>query len=269
MILALFGVALAACPVPTTALDLERRLTRAEQGFADIDSVALRTALEQARQTLPCLAEPITPGVAARFHRAEALAALDANNRALAEQAFASARAAEPEYVLPSAYATETVREIYTAVNPDQGATQPLARPRSGSVKLDGVEAKARPLERPTVYQLLGTRGEVVETAYLLPGMPTPAYEEEDVRARKGARVALLVGGAGGVVAAGALYASAAGVRSGPYAEAVSGWEDRGSEADRTRAEGLYATNHALVIGSAALAGLGVLSSALSLTVRW
>jgi len=269
MLLALIAFAHAACPAPTTALDLERRLTKAEQGFAEIDPVGLRAALEQARETLPCMGEAVTPGVAARLHRAEGLAALDANNRALAEQAFAAARAVEPDFALPSAYATETVRDIYMAVDPARGATQPLGKPKAGSVRLDGVEARARPLERPTVFQRLGPTGEVIETAYLLPGMPVPAYEVQDVQARKGARVGLIVGGAGGIAAAGALYAGAAAIRSGPYTDAVEGWELRGSSADRDQAESLYATNHALVIGSAALAGLGMVAGTLGVAVRW
>lgn len=141
MVYALFLSAWAACPAPASTVDLERRLVKAEQAFSDID----------------------------------------ANNRALAETAFAAARAIEPDFVLPSAVATDTVNEIYRALPPGRGAVQPLPRPREGAVRLDGTQARERPLERPTVFQRTGARGEVIESVYLIPGMPTPAYDVMDI----------------------------------------------------------------------------------------
>lgn len=257
------------CPAPTSLLDLERRLGKLEQAFMEIDPEALRAASAASRATLGCLGQQAPAPLVARLHRAFALVALDANNLALAGQSFASARSIEPNFVLPSTIATQTVSEVYLSEAVGRGATEALRPARSATVIIDGATSDVRALERPVIFQLLASSGEVLRTDYLLPGQATPTYEVVDEVRRKGVRLGLVVGGGAGLAAAGVLYGVAASIRTGPYPDAVAGWEDFGSEVDRERADALYQTNHTLVGASAALSGLALLACGLGVAVRW
>lgn len=146
---------------------------------------------------------------------------------------------------------------------------QHLGRPKVGQALLDGSQARTRPLERPTVFQLLGARGEVLETDYLLPGMETPSYEVMDETGRKRIRTGLLVGAGAGLVLAGAMEGAAVALRAGPYAAAVEAWNTRGSTDARDSANNLYATNHALAIGAGTLGALAVAAGTIGFVVSW
>lgn len=172
------GVASASCPEPTDAAGLEGALERAEARFASLDPAGFADALRQATLGLPCLADPVAPELAARYHTLVALELYGAGRVEDARASFASARAASPDRGLPVAL-VPAGHELHArfAEAPIDGPRQPFPPPAAGELLLDGRSRDARPTDRPVIAQHVAAGGDVRDTRYLLPQDPLPPYE--------------------------------------------------------------------------------------------
>lgn len=151
-------------------------LDAAESAFAHLDAVAFDTGMHRAELDLPCLAEPLPPVQAARWHRLVALRLYGRGDEAGARLALAAARAADPFGVLPAALLPpgHAARALELAATGLDGATH-ARPPRRGALVFDGQYGLGRPTERPVVCQLV-VSGEVRSSTYLAPGQPLPPY---------------------------------------------------------------------------------------------
>lgn len=278
MILFFVSIANAAdCAAPTTTAELTASLAAAETAFEKRDKPGVIAADDKAREALPCLNDAVTPGVAARYHRVDGLRSFLLQDEGGAIRSFAAARSIEPAFVLPSTLlpTAHPARVLYDMAPVTVASFAPLPEV-SGTLRLDGRDLTARPTDRPVIYQLFDETGAVVTTFCLqatdpLPPLPAPKIVATAPApaplppapvAKKGPNVPLLVGAAGGLVVSGVLYGIAAGVR-GEYDATEP------TAANAGALEDLYGTNHGLVIGSAAAAGVSVALAATALVVRF
>lgn len=260
MLVALLAGALAAePPCRTTWAELSPTLDGidAAWGFSADTFRAGMTVLEA---QLPCLAEALTPERAARVHRAEGLEAFVDRDLDRAREAFAAAKAADPAYTFPVTMVPmgNPVRTLYDA-STSGGATVPLPPPASGTVRLDGVVTRARPVDRATLFQLERASAASFETRWLGSADPAPEYPQRG----QGFRLPLLLAGVAAAGGGTALYVVADSLATNPPFPAAG----PGSQAEL---DALGAQNHALTFGAS---GLGVAAAGLVTTAfvwgRW
>lgn len=189
-----------------TTAELLNTLEQAEADYQERDRDGVLAGRDHARGLLPCLTDALNRPLAAQYHRVEGLAAFLERDDPTAREFFASARALEPGYVLPTSLAPEghPVRTLYMAFDRSEGRWETLPTPHQGHIQLDGHRSLERSLSFPTLYQRFDDTGAVVETALLLPGDATPAYplpplepEPEPPRERKVHGVIEVNGGLG------------------------------------------------------------------------
>lgn len=253
------------CPAPAAAL--AAALAEADLAFQEMDLDAFRAASGRAGLLLGCLSEPLTPALAAAVHRNRGLDAFLARDLTRAPQAFAAARALDPEFawseqMLPPRH---PVRELYAAQGSAKAVTT-VAEPGLGGLRFDGRATLERPEEVPTILQRLDDAGQVAETLYLWPGespgwlQPAPraggrlGVVRSEERAKRGAMVTLGATALAAGVSALALYDAA-------RREAEVYWDQSTpvDELDGIRAR--VNTRQGLALGAAALgvsAGAGV-----------
>jgi len=174
-------------------------LDEAETAFGNVDVEAFNKAVEKARAQFACVSEEITPALAAELHRVEGLYAYTNLARQQAVNAFAAARAIEPDYQFPSNVVSDgnPILDHYTAKDPvcDKERIPP---PKSGKLRVDGQRRGAVPTEFPAIIQVLDSKGEGSVTQYHWPEEPLP-YKPGSVRTT--AQNFTLIGGAAMAVA--------------------------------------------------------------------
>ncbi|MCA9488925.1 MAG: hypothetical protein KC621_03360 [Myxococcales bacterium] len=244
MIAWLASLAVAAdCP-PAHADELAETLTRAERAYAELDEEAFVRELDELAIRTPCIAEPVTPTLAARYHRAIALRLYGTSpDRALA--AVGAARLADPELSLPWVTPEHPLGKAW-ATPPDL-ATDRLLRPRHGALWLDGAEVRGRPEVRSALVQWFPDEGEPT-TALVFPDDPFPAYDHVSPL-----RQGLALGAVGAFAAAAGTWAGAL-VARGDFAQ---------PDHDLSELQRLRTTANGLTIGSGVLllAGGGLLGA--------
>jgi len=256
LLLLLPGLAHAACDAPSKNADLVEALDAAELAFGEFEVEDFKAAHALATSHLECLNEPISRTTAAEFHRVSGLSLFLDRNSPDAAKSFAAARAIEPDYSFPTDLIPpgNPMLETYTSVEPDSGATEMLARPKTGSIKLDGSGSLNRRVSLPAIFQLFDGRGAVVKSTLLAPGDALPEYERAGSAAPEkvgggGAKVPLMIGAGASLAIAGGLYGSGMATRSG-YQNATTVAE----------AESKRGLTNGLVIGAgvAGLAAVGM-----------
>lgn len=271
------------CATFRTASDLDAALYAAESAFERREKDALIVAERGVTGLLPCMREAVSTPNAARIHRVEGFTAFILQDNAGAMLSFASARAAEPGYLLPTLLVPlgHPMRALYDSAGAASSVPEELPA-MAGFVRADGRVSNGRPIDRPTVLQHFTPSGEVTLTVLLAPGEPLPSFPppeaggpqepkpliaagrpiRESDAARRAPPTAVVVGvGAGAGVAVG-LYVIAMLVRS-DY--------DRLDATNENLAEldSLYATNHGLVVASGVTGGLTLVAGVGAFTVRW
>ena len=182
---------------------LEAQLEAAEHAYAALDVVVFTNSLDEAALLLPCVNQPMTPAVAAHFHRMEGLRLFGAGDEDAALDALRAARVLDPRYrfpedVLPSDHA---LRKQYDALGVADTSTWRPPRPTHGTLAFDGLPSRLRATDRATVFQELDESGLPATTEYLYPGQPTPHYA-----AVPRTRNRLLAGSVGAALIAGTFY---------------------------------------------------------------
>ena len=273
MLLAIFalGVARAACPEPVTSAELQGVLRSEEAAYAARDVGGFTTLVTRAHAMLPCLDEPVTPTLAAAWHRASALqasVAITAEARPAAVAAFRAMLASEPSYALgpglagPGSVLPGWLDEARAA---GPGPSEPAQAPEQTHLIFDGVPDAARPAQRPTILQLAwADPADVHYTAELTPGEALPDWAalgllpsqvvEPPTRWRLSRRSSLLA--AGGAVALSAAAGLTLGLGEGNRSDFLVASSPEEAGATIRRSHALSALGGMGVVGSA---GLGLL----------
>jgi hypothetical protein len=173
----LFAMVAGACDTPRDLSALVVALDEADRALAVLDAAGFDAAVARAEETLPCLAEPVTPPLAASVHRAVGLRAFGSRDP-LAAPAFAAARRISPDPQFPSTQVPpeSPVNEAWTAVSLEGVVSASLPTPAEGWIHLDGQRTVERPVDLPVVFQRFTSDGRIADTEYLRPGSPAPSY---------------------------------------------------------------------------------------------
>lgn len=171
------AVALAACPAEPD--DLARALEEAEAAWRRLDTPALRTAHDEARQMAGCLDTRVPRDLVARLHRTEGIRAFADKQPDRAAEAFAAARRIDPSWQFPPSMVPEGHPLLALYVRHDVRTTETTScdPPASGHLEFDGQYTRERPSNWPTLAMHLEDEGTVRRSAYLLPADPMFAYE--------------------------------------------------------------------------------------------
>ena len=154
-----------------------------------------------ASRALRCLDAPVTPQLAARYHRLVGLSEFVARDEERARLAFAAARAADPLGALPTTVLPQghTARALSESAS-TPGRTRPLAVRRREQLYVDGVLATARPVDRDALVQVQ-VGSEIVLNADLKPGDRLPYGVRSQAARRAWVAVAAGLGVAGAAAA--------------------------------------------------------------------
>lgn len=261
------GLAEAACFAPATTADVAAAIDDAEGRYAAVDVEGFLAATERAFERLPCVSDRVPRPLAAEVHRVRGLRAFVDRDVETARLAFAAARRLEPDYVFPDALVPpgNPIRLEYDASLPKELPTVAVPLPRAGYVEFDGQPTNERPSSTPTIAQLIGANGAIVETAYLLPADPMLTYTAADPGTAVVPLVAVqpppkrrpnvvVLASAGGLAGVGAVMYGAAAAGQARYLDADDPITDRDElEALAGRTNGLAATSYAFGIASVAL----------------
>lgn len=258
MLLLWIGLARAAeadCPAPVDTGDLERAVAEAEAAFASLEVEALKAATDRLHALLPCLVDPLTRQLAADVHRYLGVRAFGDRDPA-APTYFAAARAIDPDRRFPPSLvpAGNPLLEAWTAIDPATRTVEHAPPPAAGTLQFDARTTLERPTSWPTLFQRLDADGAVVETAYLLPADPLPAYpvaEPSPPRPPR-ARGPLLAGAVAAGVTTAALY-GLAGASHAAFEDPTTPRRDLGRLRDRTN--GLVVAS---AVGALATVSLGI-----------
>ncbi|MCB9762813.1 MAG: hypothetical protein H6739_23635 [Alphaproteobacteria bacterium] len=164
------------CEAPASAEALAQAMTEAEQSYMNLDAEGFEAAVDEGDALLRCLAEPVTPALAAQVHRVTAIHSFASGTLATAEPSFAAARVLEPHYRFPEKLIDPGSKpaQLYASQSTMEGVIEALPPPTRGTLLFDGREGTGRPAQRATIAQHVGPSGEVWWSAYLLPGQPMP-----------------------------------------------------------------------------------------------
>lgn len=212
--LLLAAMAHAACPADVASL--ESALDGAQAAFSLMDRAAFATAVEEVVRDVDCLSAPVTPALAARVHRVVGLHEFVSGRDTAARDAFAGARAIDPNYTFPEAVVPvdHPVRRLYNDASFVVDDRTPLPRPADGRLELDGIGSEQRPTARASLVLHIGADGSVRASRYLWPGDPLFPYtvasdvavSSVEERTRKGPNVPLAIGAGASALAAGASW---------------------------------------------------------------
>jgi hypothetical protein len=238
-LIAAAAAAPAACPAPLAFEALDANLREAESAWGALDVQRFDGVMDSVALTLPCLEAVVTPSVASRYHLLQGLRLYAAGDERRAELAFAAARWADREATVSLALVPEghAIHELFVSLPVDGADTEPLPTPRGVRLVLDGTERSVRPNDWPTLFQIEGSE---VETVYLLPGEPTPAYPAIDPPVdalpfiKSKPQLVFLGTGAAAAVVAGVFYA-VAGASAQTFEEEHADWDRADLEAQQAR----------------------------------
>lgn len=254
LLLLLSGLAHGACLTTSGAGEVAAALGAAESAFASMNLESFQEAVTTVSARLPCLREPITPVDAAAWHRVMAYDAWTRRELDQTRAAFRSALVLQPSYALPSSVAPpgNPLTLLYQearALGPGESA--PLSLPEHTSALVDGQRLMALPLARPSLVQLLGPSGQVLQTDALAAGAAAPDWSSVSVPAplvvalpappaevaprRAGPSLPLLIAGGGALAVSGALYGAGLATRA-VYDQEDTPFEDLEALRGRTNA---------------------------------
>lgn len=194
-LLALSSTADAACERQFSGNELARFLSTADVAFVDLDDQTFRQALVQARQSIPCLSEPLSTSQASAYHRAEAFQAFLDRDHTGAVQSFRAMLRASPGMLLSEDFAPQghPLRiDFEIAEGLPSAATRAVPLPDGSVAYVDGMEATVAPDSLPFVLQIIDPDGALtvstlVDTGASLPDTGVVIEESTGGRERAGA----------------------------------------------------------------------------------
>lgn len=216
MIAWLLAMAMAGeCPEPVATTELEARLLAAEAAFHELDAQGFHREVDQAALELPCVADPVGPTLAARYHGVIGVRQLISRERERARLSLAAARGADPNFDFGEGFLPDghIGFSLFQEVTPPADQVV-IPEPDGVELRFDGTPRPDRSESHPTIVQVLDGSGSVVLTGYLRPGDPLPAYPrrvpEPEPEARGGRRTGWLLASAGSALTSVALFGASA-----------------------------------------------------------
>ena len=167
------------CPQSVSTATLARHISGADLAFSSMDENAFRTARWTAQRAINCMGEAIQLGQAAAYYRMEALGSFLDQNHAETVGFFKSMLKVAPHYLLPAAMAPEghPLRiDFQVAQGSIPIAGDPVLRPASGLIRVDGSVAIAFPRDRPFLFQHQADDGAIANSTVVGVGVKTPHY---------------------------------------------------------------------------------------------
>lgn len=269
------AAALAACPTPTTSVDVIEEAEASAEAYKNADLVGFVKHTTQLEAAIPCLAEPLERNVAAQVHRMMGLRAFVDQKSEKSQEAFGAARGIEPAYRFPETMVPpgHPIMDAYEAMAADEIAVRKdVPTAAGGYFQFDGRSSTERPVNVPTVAQLFNGDGGIETSGYLWPDAGMFDYEQGDparpagsepvlVDTRpKGPNVPLAASAGGAAVLSGVAYAIAA----------SSAAKYNSPETPYADGPGLVSRNHTFTVvsGGAGVAAVGLGVGAV-LAGRW
>lgn len=157
--------ALAACDVVATPADLAREVISAERAYEGGELDTFAKAITAANAVVPCLDGPLSPAIAAGFHRVAAFSAITRDDAPAAVAELRAVLAVEPQWQISEAIAPpgNPNREAFDAAKIAGLGGSSLAHPPGGVVLyVDGSPVGTLPTERPYLLQAIRSDGRVV-----------------------------------------------------------------------------------------------------------
>ncbi len=170
------------CPAPTTNNAIEKLLDSAEKSLADADFEGFQSSMQQASLAVPCMNETIAGAHAARLHQLHGIRLFVSGDAQSASTAFLAARVLDNNTAVPSVFPEgHEIYNIFNQLDADSTESQPILPPKKGAIAFDGKTSRERPIDRPTLVQVLGQDSSVLESLYTAPGDPLPEFETSKV----------------------------------------------------------------------------------------
>ncbi len=277
-----------ACQALTLGSHVDQAAEQARLAFAATRVEEFKLATHELGALVPCLMEPVSPATAAEVHRMLGLRAFVDREPARSRQAFAAARALEPDFTWPEdliPWGHPLLGEYQ--LNQVEGADfETLLPPEAGWVYVDGRPSEPRPSEWPAIIQVSDVEGAIQISSYVWPDQAVPDYphasgaasdlvlapssgESDDLAVTVGAATTTVRRGPNTVLlAAAGTCAVAAGVLYGMSARSASTYWDPATSYDQLDAA--RARTNGLVAASAGLGAVALGSGAAAfLTVKW
>jgi len=234
--------------------DISALITESETEYPKFEAGAFPEVSFRVVDEIVCLEGLADPLFVARAHRVLALRARVVDRDDVrARQGFAAARRLDPNYVMPTQMVAirDPERAEYLAIPVEMITTTTVHQPTEASVWFDGEQTRERPSNVPTLMQLTNQAGQVVESHYLWPSDPTPAYLKvstavsvSQAREGKPAKVAFV--------------ATSAGIAGAGAALLLGGSLDKGSVCASLNSDECVGAANRRVLAGAVLSGVGL-----------
>jgi hypothetical protein len=181
MIIHLFtALALAVCPQRSSPEMLDTVIQLAERSFQELNPEGFESATSAAHDVLDCVNKPLSPSLAARFHRLRGFEWFSVGEQAThVLEAFRASAIIDPAYTLPYTLvpAQHPLRHAYNAASSSlRDPRISILMPQTGSLVVDGTPNQDVPSTRPYVFQIVNNEGKATSTSHVATGNLPPAY---------------------------------------------------------------------------------------------
>jgi hypothetical protein len=178
------------CEEVATIAEIKIKLRVGESAFASFDTDSLMQTALETEALVACLSEPMTPEVAASYHRLMALTAFVRGDDDDCKLELHASFRLEDSYVFPTQVAPEghpLLLFYEEAKTLSSGEPETLYPPNNGGyVSMDGQVAQedaviTRPSQTPVIVQAFSSEGQIIETVYVRVGEEVPRWGTLDL----------------------------------------------------------------------------------------
>ena len=173
------------CPMPIPAEIFDSQLSDVQKALDSKSLNQLSSRFAELEKQVVCLAQPLTPKQAGRYHLIKGVTLWIGKENTQAKLYFSAAKASSsrvsiPKQVFPPGH---EIQETYASA-PSLSETQDVYVP-GYTFYFDGSETTYRPMYRPTIVQIGDdeSEDEISWSLLLLPGDPMPALEYSETEA--------------------------------------------------------------------------------------
>ena len=183
LLMGLLGSTAFACDEPLTLTDANQYLKQSVTALENMDATQAGLLLKSIGNTLNCMNEPVSQEFASQYFIMQGILIWAAGEQDVSARYFSAAKNVQPDIKISTAIFPET-HEIHTALKyaPKSPETIEVTVGEGEKIYFDGTESLSRPVDRPTIYQLMDSSGSVVSTKIIdkgedLPNQPKPIEE--------------------------------------------------------------------------------------------
>ena len=172
-----------ACDEALTLTDANQYLNQSMTALENMDATQAGLLLKSIGNTMNCMNEPVTQSFASQYFIMQGILKWASGSQDDSARYFSAAKSVQPGITISTDIFPES-HEIHTALKyaPKTPETIEMSMSEGETVYFDGVKSLSRPLNRPTIYQLMDSSGTVVKTKLVdkgeeLPNQSTPVEE--------------------------------------------------------------------------------------------